>query len=43
VLAATGALDHLAHEHHLFDDLDAALAHARHHAGRAREAAATPH
>jgi sulfate permease, SulP family len=36
-LAAVGALDHLAHENHLFDDLDAALAHAREHARR------TPH
>jgi SulP family sulfate permease len=43
VLVATGALDHLAHEHHLFDDLDAALAHARRHAGRARDARSVPH
>ena len=34
-LAAVGALDHLAHENHLFDDLDDALRHAR-----ARERAA---
>lgn len=34
VLAATGALDRLAHENHLFADLDAALAHARSHVAR---------
>ncbi|MGH9273736.1 MAG: STAS domain-containing protein, partial [Acidimicrobiales bacterium] len=34
VLAAAGALDHLAHENHLFTDLDAALAHAHDHAQR---------
>ena len=34
-LRAVGALDRLAHENHLFDDLDAALAHARVHAHRA--------
>lgn len=34
VLAAVGALDHLAHERHLFDDLDAAVAHAREHVAR---------
>ncbi|MEQ1787364.1 MAG: SulP family inorganic anion transporter [Acidimicrobiales bacterium] len=34
VLVATGALDHLAHENHLFEDLDAALAHARTHVER---------
>ena len=33
-LAAVGALDHLAHENHLFDQLDAALAHARQHVRR---------
>ncbi len=31
-LAAVGALDHLAHENHLFEHLDDALAHARRHA-----------
>ncbi len=32
VLRAVGALDELAHENHLFTDLDAAVAHARLHA-----------
>jgi SulP family sulfate permease len=31
VLRAVGALDRLAHENHVFDDLDAAVAHARLH------------
>jgi SulP family sulfate permease len=31
VLRRVGALDRLAHERHLFCDLDAAIAHARHH------------
>jgi SulP family sulfate permease len=31
VLAAVGALDRLAHENHLFTDLDAAIAHAHRH------------
>jgi SulP family sulfate permease len=31
VLAAVGALEHLAHERHLFHDLDAAVEHARAH------------
>ncbi len=35
VLEAVGSLDALAHEHHLFDDLPAAVAHARVHAARA--------
>lgn len=35
VLAATGTLDRLAHENHVFHDLDAALAHARSHVDRA--------
>jgi SulP family sulfate permease len=35
VLEAVGALEHLAHERHLFDDLDEAMAHARLHASRA--------
>jgi SulP family sulfate permease len=34
VLAAVGALDRLAHEKHLFSDLDAAVAHAQLHATR---------
>ena len=34
VLAAVGALDRLAHERHVFDDLDAAVAHAREHVAR---------
>ena len=34
VLEAVGSLDALAHEHHLFDDLPAAVAHARVHAAR---------
>ncbi|HLF99765.1 MAG TPA: SulP family inorganic anion transporter [Acidimicrobiia bacterium] len=34
VLEAVGALDHLAHEEHIFTDLDAAVDHARHHASR---------
>lgn len=38
VLAATGALDRLAHANHLFEDLDAALAHARLHVQRAGDA-----
>jgi SulP family sulfate permease len=37
VLVATGALDHLAHENHVFEDLDAALAHARSHVERTHE------
>jgi len=34
ILSAVGALDELAHENHLFTDLDAAVAHAREHAAR---------
>lgn len=34
ILAAVGALDRLAHENHLFTDLDAAIAHARLHVAR---------
>lgn len=34
VLGAVGALDRLAHENHLFVELDAAIAHAHDHAGR---------
>ena len=34
VLRAVGALDHLRHEHHLFESLDAAVAHARSHVER---------
>jgi SulP family sulfate permease len=37
LLRAVGALDHLATEHHIFGDLDEAIAHARLHAAR------TPH
>lgn len=36
VLRAVGALDRLADERHLFDDLDQAVAHARSHVGRTR-------
>jgi SulP family sulfate permease len=35
VLEAVGVLDRLAHERHLFDHLDAAIAHAREHVARA--------
>lgn len=34
ILRAVGALDHLASEHHVFTDLDAAIAHARLHVAR---------
>jgi SulP family sulfate permease len=37
VLEATGALGRLAHERHVFNDLDEALAHARSHVVRHRE------
>ena len=39
ILPAVGALDRLAHENHLFDDLDDAVAHARTHVGRVPGAA----
>jgi SulP family sulfate permease len=39
ILAVTGALDRLAHENHLFTNLDAALAHARSHVHREQEPA----
>lgn len=39
VLRAVGALDRLAGEHHLFSDLDLAIAHARLHADRPASAA----
>ncbi len=43
LLRAVGALDHLASEHHIFTDLDDAIAHARLHADRIEhDAAATP-
>jgi SulP family sulfate permease len=42
VLSATRALDHLAHENHLFDDLDAALAHARRHVDGGSDDVRTP-
>lgn len=41
-LEATGTLDRLAHENHVFADLDAALAHARTHVQRARAARQDP-
>jgi SulP family sulfate permease len=41
LLRAVGALDHLATEHHIFTDLDAAIAHARRHAGRTPRGPAT--
>jgi SulP family sulfate permease len=34
ILAAVGSLDRLAHEHHVFDDLPSAVAHARRHVER---------
>jgi len=34
ILTIVGALDRLAHENHVFDDLDRAVAHARLHVGR---------
>lgn len=34
LLTAVGAIDRLAHVDHLFEDLDTAIAHARHHAAR---------
>jgi hypothetical protein len=37
-----GALDHLASEHHIFTNLDAAIAHARIHATRTEHAASPP-
>jgi SulP family sulfate permease len=40
VLEAVGTLDRLAHERHLFDDLDDAIAHARLHVARTRRNAA---
>jgi len=39
VLEAVGVLDRLAHERHLFDNLDAAIAHARLHVARSEHAA----
>jgi SulP family sulfate permease len=41
ILRAVGALDRLAHERHLFDDLDAAVAHAREHLSRPKVAGST--
>jgi SulP family sulfate permease len=38
ILESVGVLDRLAHENHLFTDLDAAVAHARTHAARGRSA-----
>lgn len=40
VLVATGAVERLAHQHHLFDDLESAIAHARLHVARAAGASA---
>ena len=40
VLETVGTLDRLAHERHLFDELDEAIAHARLHLARARRDAA---
>jgi SulP family sulfate permease len=40
LLRSVGALDRLAHEHHLFTDLDDAIAHARTHLARRRTAGA---
>ncbi len=34
ILKAVGSLDHLAHEHHVFDDLPSAVEHARRHVDR---------
>ena len=36
ILREVGAIDHLAHEKHLFTDLDEAIAHARSHVERAQ-------
>jgi SulP family sulfate permease len=36
ILRSVGALDRLAHDHHLFTDLDEAIAHARTHVARRR-------
>jgi SulP family sulfate permease len=40
VLEAVGVLDRLAHERHVFSDLDEAIAHAREHVARAERDAA---
>jgi SulP family sulfate permease len=42
LLRRVGALDRLAHQNHLFTDLDAALEHARHHARRTPRTIETP-
>jgi SulP family sulfate permease len=39
ILAVTGALDHLAHDNHLFTDIEGALEHAQMHVHRSRSAA----
>ncbi len=36
ILEAVGTLDRLAHDHHVFDDLPSAVAHARSHVARAQ-------
>ncbi len=41
VLRAVGALDHLRHENHLFESLEAAVAHARSHVERGQAAGGT--
>jgi len=42
ILSATGVLARLAHQNHLFVDLDAALTHARLHVARSRDAGQVP-
>lgn len=42
ILSATGVLARLAHQNHLFEDLEPALAHARLHVARARHADRAP-
>jgi SulP family sulfate permease len=41
LLSRVGALAALAHEHHLFSDLDSAVAHARVHVARCRDVSRT--
>ncbi|MCU0260238.1 MAG: SulP family inorganic anion transporter [Ilumatobacteraceae bacterium] len=43
ILREVGAIDRLAHERHLFTDLDAAIAHAHVHAARGHDDRATAH
>lgn len=42
ILREVGAIDRLAHENHLFDDLDAAIAHARIHVDRVEHDGSPP-